>query len=170
MKDDNQFLMGEFAALSQAFLSKGFYFRLIMTDDLVNQGEIRQRARDKVIVGDDKFYYGCSLEPSLQARVDNLVREHKDELLELINLAPEELSKYGVEVTLDEKLKAHLIILTSCGMGFYVSRRVNSHRETRPQSRALVNLSKRIETMAKDEVHHHPNRRKFVNLASLSQK
>ncbi|MCY1288183.1 hypothetical protein D9M68_20420 [compost metagenome] len=172
MSTSNQFLADEFAALSKAFLSKGFYFRLIMTDDLINQGEVRQRARDKVVHGDDKFFYGCSLEKSLQKRVDDLVRVHKQDVLALVELSEAERTALGIEITEDPKIKAYLVTLTACGMGFYISRRVNAPREERGQSRAVSNLNKRIESYVNDEkkTDRTVTRRRFINLATLSQK
>lgn len=172
MSTDNQFLATEFKELSAEFLSKGFYFRLVMTDDLINQSEVRTRARDKVIHGDDKFFYGCSLAAPLQKRIDDLVREHKQAVLELVALSEEERTAMGIEITEDPKIKAYLITLTSCGMGFYISRRLNSPRDTRNQSKALTALTKRIDNITKDETKPelHMTRRRFVNLASISQK
>jgi hypothetical protein len=171
MSEANQFLSEEFAALSKAFLSAGFYFRLVMTDDLSNQGEIRTRARDKVVHGDDKFFYGCALEKTLQKRVDDLVRNHKEAVLALVELSVEERTAVGVEIEEDTKIKAYLVTLTTCGMGFYISRRVNTPREERGLSKGVTNLNKRIESYvdAEKKADRVVGRRRFVNLAALSQ-
>lgn len=161
-----------FQELNKYFLANGFYFRLIMSDDLINQGEVRQRAKDKVVQGDEKFFYGCSLPASIQDIVDNLVRRHKPDLLALVDgLTDEQRSEVGITVYDDIKIKAYLFVLDSCGMGFYVSRRCNIPRDQRqPRSPAMDKLKKRINSTAAENQHDRPKmRRQFVNLATIRQ-
>lgn len=160
--------------LNKFFLSNGFYHRLVMSDDLFALGEIRQRAKEKVHLGDDKFYYGCSLPPSIQGIVDDLVRHHKPALIEIIDtMTDEEREAIGLIVHDDERIKAHLFILSKCGMGFYVSRRSNVPRDQRkPHTPAIDTLKKRMEQ--NDDYRRsradRPNRRQYVNLASVTGK
>ena len=130
-KEPSSFVLSEFAELGKYFLSQGHYHRLIMTDDVSNLGKVRERAMSKVVQGDEKFYFGCALADSIQNRVDTLVRFYKKEVLAIINLSDEEHAKIGIEIIDDEEMKATLVILTSCGMGFYIRRSPSIPREER---------------------------------------
>lgn len=157
--------------LNAFFAEQKFTNRLIMTDDLMALGEIRRRAKEKIAVGDKQFYYGCSLPQRIQDIVDTLVRRHKVSLRAIINdLNDEERTALGLTVTDDPAIKCHLFILTASGMGFYVSRRSNVSRDQRqPHVPAIDLLKKRMEQ--NDDYRRaradHPNRRQFVNLASI---
>lgn len=171
----SNFVTDELEAIGKEFLGQGFYFRLIMTDDISNLHLIRQRAKDKVeVAGDNKFYYGCSLGPVMQKRIDDLVRNHKKALIALCVADDETQKECGIETSYDKEQRAHMVLITNCGMGFFVTEHKHVPREERQQRKTMAGLTSRVDAMKAEQAigqkDRHVTRRNFVNLATVNQR
>jgi len=132
-------LRDELLELGKALLKEGFYFRLMITEDISNLNDIRRRAKEGMSPNPDSrtkdnFFYGCALPPALQERVHRIVLDHKVALLDAVAQGYDMLDELGVTAAFDEVQKAYLIQLKSCGMGFYISQRISAPRPRRLKS------------------------------------
>lgn len=139
-------LRNELAAISESLLAGGYYFRLIMTDDILHMADIRTRAKEGMSPNPsskakDNFFYGIALPDSLQTRVDSIVREHKSVLLDAIKHGGDLTNELGITFAFDKSQKAYLVQLKSCGMGFYISERIHTPRENRPKRMTLAEVA-----------------------------
>ncbi|QTH80304.1 hypothetical protein PA10_00104 [Pseudomonas phage pPa_SNUABM_DT01] len=143
--DKKQFVKDELKTLGETLLGLGYYFRLIMTDDIDSMTLIRERAKEKVSHASKKewgqeFYNGLCIGDALQERVDALVRQYKPEVLALIKGSREELDQLGIEVIEDKQQKANLLIFSCCGMGFFISERIHKPRDQRARRTTMADV------------------------------
>lgn len=144
LSQEQVILRNELQAIAEALLKGGFYFRLIMTDDILHMADIRQRAKDGMspnpnAKGKDNFFYGAALAQSLQDRIDAIVRASKPLLMDAVKGGKTDLlEEYGITAAFDTTQKAYLVQFKNCGMGFYFSERIHTPRENRPKRMTLA--------------------------------
>jgi hypothetical protein len=131
-----QYLKDELEAIGSDLRKTGVYFRLIMSDDIDNMHDIRDRAKAGLnwlgqVDKDNGFFYGLCVGTALQSRIDNLVRNYKPQLLEVIAGGEPNWDEFGIEVVEDKAQNANLILFKNCCSGFYVSERKHTPREDR---------------------------------------
>lgn len=165
-----QFLKEELEEIAKRLRSQGVYFRLIMTDDIDNMADIRERAKAGLnwmgkVDKDAGFFYGLSIDTALQDRIDHLVREYKPQFLEVIAGGEPNWDEFGIDVFKDEAQKAYLILFKHCCSGFYLSERRHKPREDRPQRVSVKDATHRVLMKpAPAPVAHKPGRRKFTTI------
>jgi len=162
-------LRDELAAIGAELLKGGFYFRLIMTDDLINMAEIRKRARESK----EQFFYGCALRDDFQRRIDGMTRKYRTTLIDAICAGKEMQDELGIEGVYDPAQKAYLVTLRSCGMGFYVSEFVRQSRQNRPKRMTLKDVAHQVTATPVKESTRSPKeqpvtRRKFTVIRTIS--
>lgn len=139
-------LRTELQGIADALLKGGFYFRLIMTDDILHMSDIRVRAKEGLSPNPDSkakdnFFYGAALPDALQEAVDQIVRSHKKVLLDIVTTNKHLLDEMGITAAFDMGQKAFLIQFKNCGMGFYLSERVHTPRHQRPKRMTLAGVA-----------------------------
>lgn len=141
------------AVLASEFLKGGYYTRLVMTDDIISVKDVHGRAKENK----DEFFYGIALPAEMQETVDNFVRVDKKVVLGLIEKGEEHLKLVGLEAEFDKTQKAYLVKISSCGMGFYISKQVHTPRHQRQKRITLSKLSEKL-----NSTEHTNGRRKIV--------
>lgn len=101
--------------------------RLIMTDDTGNLRALREKAENH----DTPFYFGIALPDRVQAMADDIIRQHKRDLIKGIEDDAMWLKRLGVKASWDDERRAFLVILSGSECGFYASKRDNKPREAR---------------------------------------
>lgn len=170
-------LKSTLASLGAALRSDGIYFRLIMSDDIKDMTDIRERAKARLnwLGKNDKdngFFHGITIRQELQDQIDYMVRNLKPQLLEVIDGGEPNWQEFGIEVVEDKKQDAYLILLSHCCAGFYVSRRQHTPREDRKKRTTLSDIKhqasmKPVTSASKDQpvtrkrkfttIRHHVN-------------
>ncbi|MNI54603.1 hypothetical protein D3C76_376140 [compost metagenome] len=168
--DKKQFVQDELMALGTYFLSVGYYFRLVMTDDIDNMSIIRDRAREKKSHAAKKewgedFYHGLALSPEHQTRVDTLIRDYKPELLALVKGETTLHDAVAIEVIPDPEQKAYLVIFSTSGMGFFVSDRIHKPRELRVRRTTMSDV--KHQALQAPQEPSTGRRRKFVTIRRI---
>lgn len=135
-----QAVVDKLTELGRRFLKNGYYMRLIMTDDISSVKEIHTRAKETK----NEFFYGLALPNDMQAAVDDIVRKDKKPMMSLIDKGQEVLDAVGLSVEFDSVQKAYLVTIKSCGMGFYISRKVHTPRHKRQKRITLNKLDKAL--------------------------
>lgn len=162
-----QQLKDELSAIGNDLRNDGVYFRLIMTDDIDNMADIRERAKAGLswlgkVDKENGFFYGQCIRQNLQDRIDNVVRNFKPQMLEVIDGGEPNWAEFGIDVISDPAQKAYLIIFNNCCAGFYLSVRVHTPRHERRQRTSLRDVAHRALLAQPPEPSHEkaPGRRK----------
>ncbi|MNB58720.1 hypothetical protein D3C87_363780 [compost metagenome] len=167
-----QQLKDELDAIGTGLRNDGVYFRLIMTDDIDNMADIRERAKAGLnwlgkVDKENGFFYGQCIRQNFQDRIDNLVRNFKPQLLEVINGGEPNWAEFGIDVIDDKAQKAYLIILNRCCAGFYLSERIHTPRHERRQRTSLQDVTHRALMTPKPAPSHEKasgRRKKFTTI------
>lgn len=144
-----QQLKDELDAVGTALRTEGVYFRLIMTDDIDNMADIRERAKAGLnwlgnVDRENGFFYGLCVRQDLQDRLDQLVRNFKPQFLEVIEGGEGTWKEYGIDVIVDKAQNAFLILFNHCCSGFYLSVRVHTPRHERRQRTSIKDVAHRV--------------------------
>jgi len=125
--------------LGATLRSDGIYFRLIMSDDIDNMADIRERAKAGLnwlgqVDKNNGFFHGIAVRPEVQDKIDDLVRNFKPQLLEVIDGGEPNWHEFGIDIYEDKAQNAYLVLFNQCCAGFYVSRRTHRPRHERKKT------------------------------------
>jgi hypothetical protein len=126
--------------------------RLLMTDDIKDMKELRARA-----VAGNSMFFGSSPTDEVQAKIDSLIRVHKDTILGLMGKGEEQVVGLS-KITADEAQGAFLVVFIRSGMSFFIAphptkpRRANRYQKLDHRMSDIQELARNKRQPVKDAV------------------